>query len=284
MRCVMVAHLEGSAVRNVPQSGNPQPLFLWTRGIAARETLYFLDRHEIDAAPILSKAELSREQLTLDPGGVFVASQHRFLELAANETNDPQLGLHVAAEINLRDIGLLYYLQAATATVAEAIQELAQYSTTANEEIRVEIAQRDDQTIVSLVPVLALEAPRRQHPELVTLAFIRVLRALTNHDFSPSRISFAHTRNSGLREVHRILRCPVEFAQAVDRWVLPRSVVQLPIVSEDKRLLHILEEHADILLAERRPAVGLRGSWRAGWSVSSPAAVYRRRQSPASSA
>lgn len=246
-------------MRYGPQSETPQLPFFWTRGIAARETLNYLDRKGIDAAPILSKAELSRAQLTDDPGGVSVASQHRFLEHAANETNDQLLGLHVAAGIDLRDIGLLYYLAAASATVAEALEELVRYSATANEEIRVEIAHRDDQTVVSFLPVLALEEPRRQYSEAVTLAFNRVLCALTNRDFSPTRISFAHARNWGVREVHRVLRCPVEFAQATDCWVLPQSVMELPIVSEDKRLLHILEAHAKELLAERRAAIGLRG-------------------------
>jgi hypothetical protein len=71
--------------------------FLWTRGVAARETLYYLDRNAVDAEPLLSKSELSRAQLTQDPAGISVASQHRFLDLAATETNDPLLGLHVAA-------------------------------------------------------------------------------------------------------------------------------------------------------------------------------------------
>jgi len=79
------------------QSDPPQLPFLWTVGIATRETLKYLDRRGIDAAPLLSKAELSRAQLALDSGGISVTSQHRFLELAANETNDPLLGLHVAA-------------------------------------------------------------------------------------------------------------------------------------------------------------------------------------------
>lgn len=233
--------------------------FLWTRGIAARETLRYLDRKGIDATPILSAAELSRAQLTQDPGGVSVASQHRFLELAADETDDPLLGLHVAAEIDLRDIGLLYYLAAASGTVAEALEQVARYSATANEEVRVEIAHHRDQTVVSFLPVLALDAPRRQYSELVTLAFNRVLCALTNRDFSPSHIGFAHARNWGLREVHRVLRCPVDFMQPADCWVLPKHVTELRIVSEDRRLLHILEKHADDLLAERQDAVGLRG-------------------------
>jgi AraC-like DNA-binding protein len=51
----------------------------------------------------------------------------------------------------------------------------------------------------------------------------------------------------------------VKFGQPTECWVLPQSVMELPIVSEDGRLLHILEAHAHELLAERHAAVGLRG-------------------------
>ena len=97
-------------MRSVPQSDISQSAFLWSRDTAARETLRYLDRNGIDAEPLLVKAELSRGQLSLDSGGISVASQHRFLEFAAIETNDPLLGLHVAAEMDLGDAGILIYL------------------------------------------------------------------------------------------------------------------------------------------------------------------------------
>ena len=85
-----------------------------------------------------------------------------------------------------------------------------------------------------------------------------MLRKLTNRDFTPSRMSFVHARGSELREVHRILRCPVEFLQPTDSWVLPQHVMELPIISEDRHLLQILEAHADVLLAERRTTSAVR--------------------------
>ena len=100
-----------------------------------------------------------------------------------------------------------------------------------------------DEVVLTFLPVMALDVPRGQYSELIALAFNRVLRSLTNRDFVPLRMSFAHARNSGLKEVHRILRCPVEFAQATDCWVLPQSVMELPILSKDSRLLGILEAH-----------------------------------------
>src|SRR6516162_596486 len=79
----------------------------------------------------------------------------------------------------------------------------------------------------------------------------------TNRDFAPSRITFTHARNTGLKEVHRLLRCPVDFAQTVDSWVLPQHVMDLPIVSSDGYLLRILTAHADDLLPERRSVTAL---------------------------
>src|SRR5215468_6957742 len=84
---------------SVAQNEVMQIRFLWTRGIAARETLRYLERKGLASEPLLLKAELSRSQLLQDSGGISVASQHRLLELAALETNDSLLGLHVAAEM-----------------------------------------------------------------------------------------------------------------------------------------------------------------------------------------
>jgi hypothetical protein len=70
-------------MRSVHQGEVLQSPFLWTRGVAARETLRHLDRNGVDAEPLLLKAELSRDQLSQDSGGISVASQHRFLEFAA---------------------------------------------------------------------------------------------------------------------------------------------------------------------------------------------------------
>jgi AraC-like DNA-binding protein len=244
---------------SVPQSDIPESPFLWARGIAARETLRYLDKNGIDAEPLLSSAGLSRSQLSQERGGVSVASQCRFLELAAVETSDSLLGLHVAAEMDLRDAGVLFYLTASSATVAEALEQLARYAATNNEAIRIEISRQNVETVLTPRFLLADNEPHRQASEFLALAVIRALRRETNRDFVPSRVTFVHARNSDLREIHRLLRCPVEFAHATGSWVFPQSVMELPIISQDSRLLQILEAHSDELLSERRTVAGLRG-------------------------
>ena len=193
--------------RDVPESP-----FLWARGIAARETLGYLDKNGIDAEPLLSSAGLSRSQLSQQRRGVSVASQCRFLELAAAETNNSLLGLHVAAEMDLRDGGVLFYLMASSVTVAEALEHLAKYAATTNEAVRIEISRHNLETVLTAHFLLGVEEPRRQASEFLALAVIRALHRETNRDLVPSRVTFVHARNSDLREIHHLLGCPVEFA------------------------------------------------------------------------
>ena len=94
---------------------------LWTRGVAARETLSYLDRRGIDAESALFGAGLSRRQLSQDDIGLPVVSQYRFLELAATEADDHLLGLHIAAEMDMRAIGILFHLTGSSRTVSEAL-------------------------------------------------------------------------------------------------------------------------------------------------------------------
>jgi hypothetical protein len=195
---------------------------LWTRGVAAREALSYLDRRGIDAEPALLGAGISRRQLSQDDIVLPVASQYRFLELAAAEANDSLLGLHFAAEMDMRAIGLLFYLTGSSRTVSEALENLARYSRTTNEALVVEILRRKGEVILAIHHVQEFDESHRQFFELLALWFVRTLHKETNRDFTLLRVTFTHARNADLREVHRLLRCPVDFAQTVDSWVLPQ--------------------------------------------------------------
>jgi AraC-like DNA-binding protein len=230
---------------------------LWTRGVAARETLSYLDRRGIDAEPALFGAGLSRRQLSQDEIGLSVASQYRFLELAAAEANDQLLGLHVAAEMDMQAIGILFYLTGSSRTVSDALKNFARYSQTANEALHIEISRLKDEVTLTINHVDELHETHRQFFELVALWFVRTMHRETNRNCSLLRITFTHTRNADQREVRRLLQCPVEFGAAADSWVLPERAMDLQIVFGDSYLLRILTAYADELLAERHSVTAL---------------------------
>jgi hypothetical protein len=230
---------------------------LWTRGVAARETLSYLDRRGIDAEPALFGAGLSRRRLLQDEIGLSVASQYRFLELAAAEANDQLLGLHVAAEMDMRAIGILFYLTGSSRTVSEALENFARYSQTTNEALVVEISRLKGEVNLTIRHVEEFHELHRQFFELIALWFVRTMHRETNRNFAQLRITFTHTRNADQREVCRLLRCPVEFGAAIDSWVLPERAMDLPMVFGDRYLLGILTAYAEDLLAERHSVTAL---------------------------
>src|SRR6516162_11618929 len=142
-------------MRIVPKE-SPLP---WTRGVAARETLSYLDRRGIDAETALIGVGLSRRQLSQDDIGLSVASQYRFLELAAAEADDSLLGLHVAAEMDIQAVGILFYLTGSSRTVSEALENLARYSRTTNESLVGQISRQKDEVILAVRHLQEFDEP-----------------------------------------------------------------------------------------------------------------------------
>ena len=135
-------------------------------------------------------AGLSPRQLSENDIGVSVASQYRFLELAATEANDHLLRLHVAAEMDMRAIGILFYLIGSARTISEALEHLAHYSAITNEALVLEIFRHEDEVILAIRHVQEFDEPHQQFFELLALWFVRTLHRHTNLDFAPLRVTF----------------------------------------------------------------------------------------------
>ena len=74
-------------------------------GLAARLALAELRRRGIDPGPLLSRARLSL--VALDHSGrIHVRSQIEFLELASRAVGDDFFGLTLAAQFDLRELGI----------------------------------------------------------------------------------------------------------------------------------------------------------------------------------
>ena len=62
------------------------------------------------------------------PRRIGVGNQIKFLNLAADELQDEFLGIRLAQGLDLRELGLLYYVQASSDTLGDALRRAARYS------------------------------------------------------------------------------------------------------------------------------------------------------------
>jgi len=87
----------------------------------------------LDAELLLTKAGLTFQQIDNPDVRLKVHHQIGFLNLTAKAIPDDFLGFHLALPLELRQLGLLYYVSASSDTLVEALRRVARYSSIVNE-------------------------------------------------------------------------------------------------------------------------------------------------------
>jgi AraC-like DNA-binding protein len=225
-------------------------------GIAARLAINALRRHNVAIAPLLRRAGLSEQDFDDRWRRISAASQAKFLEYAAEATDDGAFGLHLAEEANPREAGLLFYVASAANNIAEAVALFARYSRIANEAARFKPMQAVGGIVTEISFVGIPRHSARQVTEFGIALTIKGLREIAGRNIDPTHLSFIHPRNSGLREFERFFGCPVEFGASGDQVAFSNETLALPLVTEDRHLLETLRPICDAAAKERSTAIG----------------------------
>ena len=199
---------------------------------------------------LLTKAGLTRQQIDEPGSRVSVKSQIKFLELAATTLKDELLGFHLAQSVDLRLMGLLYYVLASSETLEEALRRGARYSAIVNEGIALKYREGRDVGIrFEYVGVPRHSDHHQIESSVVTL--VRTCRQLTNRDLPSVRVKFTHRRSGDTSEFTTFFGSNVTFGATADEVTFSRSVKQLPVVGADPYLNELLIKYCDQALATR---------------------------------
>jgi AraC-like DNA-binding protein len=204
----------------------------------------------IEPEPLLRAADLSPTEIEDRDARLSVQSQITLLNLVADTLPDEVLGFHLGERFELREIGLLYYVLASSASLGEALARTERYSTVTNEGIKVLCRQTNDLCVrISYVGV-PRHADRHQMEFWVT-AFVRVCRRLTDMNLRLVRVSLAHPRCGSSGELDAFFGCQAVFGAESDEIVFARGASQLPLVGADSYLSELLVRNCEEILARR---------------------------------
>ena len=117
-------------------------------GLAAHLAVAHLERRGIDPAPLLASVwpvagcrsrsgNVSRSSAVID-----------FLERVSRAVEDDWLGLTLAADFDLREMGMLYYVAASSQRFGDALKRLDRYERVANEALDLRVVKGADWRIV----------------------------------------------------------------------------------------------------------------------------------------
>ena len=185
-------------------------------GVATRLACSRAVQEGVKVELLLREAGLTRQQID-DPGvRLEVKNQIRFLELVATAVKDDFLGFHLALKVDLRKMGLLYYAQASSDTLEEALQRGVRYSSIVNEGLALSF-QGGGAVGINFEYVGVARHSDRHQIEFSMVTLVRTCRQLTKRRLPASRVSFTHRRSDDISEFRTFFGCDVTFGAPVDR-------------------------------------------------------------------
>ena len=87
----------------------------------------------LEVEPLPKSSNLTPQQIKNSQVRLPVKNQIKFLDVVADKLPDPFLGIHLAENVELREMGVVYYVIASSKTLGDALMRLARYSGLTNE-------------------------------------------------------------------------------------------------------------------------------------------------------
>ena len=229
-------------------------------GFAARQAVAAIRKRNVAVEPLLRSARLTERDMA-GQRRISAIAQTKLLEHAAEALGDSAFGLHLAQQTNPREARLLFYVTSAATNVGETIALYARYCRIVNEAVHVKLLRIQDGTIVVFSFLGLSRRNARQSAEFTLAVTLKGLRELVGRRVRPTKVAFAHARNSHLREFERFFGGPVEFGATSDQVSMSNETLALPLVTGDPHLLETLRSFCDEAARERHtPAETLRAS------------------------
>jgi AraC-like DNA-binding protein len=212
----------------------------------------------LNVGPLLKSCNLTPQQINNSHFRVPVKNQIKFLDIIANELPDPFLGIHLAEGIELREMGLLYYVIASSETLGDALKRLARYSGITNEGLRITCREGKD-IAVKFEYIGVSRLSDRHQIECFILILLRICRHLTGFSLSPITIRLAHRRSQLPTGMKKLFGCNVAFGSTVDEVVYPGFVKSIATINADPYLSSLLVRYCEEALSNRPMSSG---AWR----------------------
>jgi AraC-like DNA-binding protein len=205
----------------------------------------------VPLAPLLEKAGLTSDDVDDASRWIGVASQVKFLKIAADALQDDLLGYHLSQGFDLRETGLLYYVLSSSESFADAMHNGQRYTRIVNEGIEIKF---DDSRVAVTIGCAGVERLSDRHQfEFWMFSIVRLCRQITGSRIAPRQFCVRHVREATPPECRSFLGCEVTYGADVDEIVLPALVNTLPLVGTDRYLHEMLVQYADEALADRTP-------------------------------
>jgi AraC-like DNA-binding protein len=201
-------------------------------------------RFGLDPEALLREAGFREAELRDPDARVPIAKLRRLWAVIAQRVPDPAVGLLIAENRALRDLGLVAYTMRLARTLGEGLHRVARYSQIVAEDLVVAVRRREDRAELELQRAFLYD-PVRPPVDFRLFALLSGCRVVTQRELTPVEARFPYSAPADLSAHRRLFRCPLLFDQKAPVVVLHGPDLDLPIATADETLLGYLDRLAD---------------------------------------
>lgn len=160
-------------------------------------------------------------------------ASYRLLELSAQRSGVPDLGLQLALPRGLSHLGVLGLLARDEHTVRLALRRIMTNLTLHSTCIAMDLREEGDLGLMTLRLLPDGEPVIRQSTEAAMGLLMQILTHLLGTQWHPLRVQFVHPAGASSRIYRQYFGCAVAFGQEFNALVLPRGDLDHPMPGAD---------------------------------------------------
>ncbi len=217
--------------------------------------LQYLDRLGVSSADVARDAGIT-VTFPAGPDARIPGSQvERLWSIAIDRTRDPLIGMHMAEAYSPGALDILGYVVLSCATVGEVLDRLARYARILNNGMQIDVERDGRMAICRCIFIESTDNYLLRNPEQAVdsmwVGLARELRRLTATPLLASEVWFRRPAPpaKARSEYERVFASRLTFGAVEDRFILPVTHLDAPVLSANPSLLHTFEQHADAVLA-----------------------------------
>jgi AraC-like DNA-binding protein len=201
-----------------------------------------------DRAALLASVGLTAAVLEDREARVPAEVERRLWHEAACATDDPDFGLHIAERAPPGAFDVLDYAAQASPTLGEAFDRVARYQRLMHSGFVLEVVKRPGRVVLQQVSNGVVGFSRHTLEAWAATVVMRG-RLFAGLDWNPIEVELSHPAPAQTSEHRRIFRAPVYFDRDAVRLHVDLDLVERRLVTADRRLCEMLDEHACTRLA-----------------------------------
>jgi AraC-like DNA-binding protein len=177
-----------------------------------------------------------------------ISTAHALLRSVVSLTNDDAIGLRAAANVSLKDMGVLGYTMASAANVGDALQIGGRHVRLVNDALDVAMIRRGGKAMVRFD--CRVDLPRAAADYLLCAMLRTWTQASARFACPETRVCFPHSAPANLEPYARAFPSQrVQFSAPYLGFVLPDAWLAEPLARADAGLHAVLRKSAELFLA-----------------------------------